>query len=206
METYLLGRKLRRERGFTLAETLVALVVLTVGLVGMATLMSQTMSTSSQSDYMSRAAVLASEKLEDLNRYPDSDPAVTVPAGNGTAGDLNNDVSQPVTVNGNTETVDYYDSVQLSSTNGSMLENVVGGAGAGNASNNSTTYRPDGTVVVAVGPAPPVMGTTMVSFKRRWIIEQDQPLAGVKRVTVRVILQTSSDKRVLPFQMSLVRP
>ena len=57
------------DRGFTLLETLVALIVLVVGVVATATLAAHCMSTNRQSKYISLAAELASEKLEDLSRW-----------------------------------------------------------------------------------------------------------------------------------------
>jgi len=79
--------KPNRQRGFTLIETLAAILVLTIGLVGMAVLMSNMMTGGARSRYMSEAAMLASEKLEDLERYPAADPDVAVTSG-ATAGSL----------------------------------------------------------------------------------------------------------------------
>jgi prepilin-type N-terminal cleavage/methylation domain-containing protein len=55
-----------RQSGFTLIETVAAIVVLSIGLVGMAVLMSNMMTGGARSRYMNEAAMLASEKLEDL--------------------------------------------------------------------------------------------------------------------------------------------
>jgi len=63
----------KRQRGFTLIETLAAILVLTIGLVGLAVLVSNMMTGGARSRYMSEAAMLASEKLEDLERYPAAD-------------------------------------------------------------------------------------------------------------------------------------
>jgi len=95
-----------------LIETIVAISVLTVGLVAMATLMAEMSKNTSRSRYMSTASILASEKLEDLNKYPPSDPEVRVTAG--TAGSLTADLS-------NTG-VNYYDDVSLSATGGGITE------------------------------------------------------------------------------------
>jgi len=43
-------------------------------------------------------------------------------------------------------------------------------------------------------------------FKRRWLIEQNQPVAGVRRVTVLVSLQGQAAASAVTFQMSMVRP
>jgi hypothetical protein len=58
-----------------------------------------------------------------------------------------------------------------------------------------------------------------MTFDRRWVIEQDQPVVGLRRITVLVMLNDKSVQlytgTVLPgqqpptsvtFQMSLVRP
>src|ERR1041385_3023885 len=105
------------QRGFTLIESLAAILILTIGLVGLAGLMSNMMSNSARSRYMSEAAMLASEKLEDLERYPAADPDVAVTSGT-VAGSLASDTTATVTSNGNTESVNYFDVIQLSSAGG----------------------------------------------------------------------------------------
>src|SRR6266478_5903918 len=87
MGTSMSHHKPKRQRGFTLIETLAAILVLTIGLVGLAVLMSNMMTGGARSRYMSEAAMLASEKLEDLERYPAADPDVAVTSG-ATAGTL----------------------------------------------------------------------------------------------------------------------
>jgi prepilin-type N-terminal cleavage/methylation domain-containing protein len=76
MGTSVSHHKPKRQRGFTLIERLAAILVLTIGLVGMAVLMSNMMTGGARSRHMSEAAMLASEKLEDLERYPALDPDV----------------------------------------------------------------------------------------------------------------------------------
>src|SRR5215831_16976179 len=85
------SRRGLRERGFTLLETLAAIAILTIGLLAMAGLMSSMTTNSAHSRYMSGASVLATEKLEELSRYPASDPMVTVASG--TVGSLTSDSS-----------------------------------------------------------------------------------------------------------------
>ena len=51
-------------------ETMIAIVILSVADVVVAALMSKMTGSTEQSRYMSMAALLASEKLEDLNRLP----------------------------------------------------------------------------------------------------------------------------------------
>jgi len=73
MGTSMSHHRPKRQRGFTLIETLAAILVLTIGLVGLAVLVSNMMTGGARSRYMSEAAMLASEKLEDLERYPAAD-------------------------------------------------------------------------------------------------------------------------------------
>jgi hypothetical protein len=44
-----------------------------------------------------------------------------------------------------------------------------------------------------------------MQFKRRWVIEKDMPVAGVRRITVAVSLPSTAGPPV-NFQMSMVRP
>jgi Tfp pilus assembly protein PilV len=138
---------------------MVAIAVLTIGLMGAAALMTRMLSDSGRSRYMSVAAILASEKLEDLNRFPADDPAVVVPGGP-TAGSLTADTSQTVTVGANTETVDYFDVVQLSSGTGGISETSSGKDSAGSTVFTTITHQPDGTVVTAVTAALPPLART----------------------------------------------
>jgi prepilin-type N-terminal cleavage/methylation domain-containing protein len=206
METLQPRRKAHRQLGFTLVETMVAISVLTIGLVGAAALMTQMLTNSGKSRYMSVAAMLASEKLEDLNRFPASDPAIFVATG-ATAGSLTADTSQTVTVGANSESVDYFDVVQLSSGNGAISETSSGKDAGGNTVYTTITHKPDGTVPppVVSGTLPPVAGDTLV-FNRRWVIEGDQPVGGVRRITVLVTLKNPILSQTVTFQNSMVRP
>src|SRR6202167_1801017 len=98
--------KRRCTRGFTIVDTLVATFILVVGLVSVAGLIGSTLGGTVRSGYMNQAATLATEKLEDLSRYPTADP--TVSAG----GSLTSD---NVTSN-----VPYFDEVFFSPSQGAM--------------------------------------------------------------------------------------
>ena len=73
METLKLRLKRASERGSTLVEALIAVMVLSVGLVALGSLAAQTMTGTSRSRFISLAADLATEKLEDLSRWPTFD-------------------------------------------------------------------------------------------------------------------------------------
>lgn len=197
-------RKARRQGGFALIETLIAITILAVGLLGIAALLAQLAGNSTQSRYMSTEALLASEKLDDLNRYPINDPAIAVTNGN-TAGSLTADVTDNVTVGVVTETVDYFDQVRISAGNGNMVETVSGKDVNGNTVYTTTTHAPDGSITVVTGPNPPAGSSDMLTFSRRWVIElnpANQP-AGVRRFTVLVSLNTPA--ATSNFQATMMR-
>lgn len=198
-------RQRARQRGFTLIETLAAIVVLTAGLVGMAALMSNMMVNSARSRYMSEAAMLASEKLEDLERYPAAATDVAVASGT-VAGSLNSDVTATVTSNGSTDNVDYFDEIQLSSAGGTISETSSGKDASGNTTYTMVSHAPDGTVTNTTSTSAPPLGSDTLTFNRRWTIEKDAPVSGVRRITVLVTLTNPVIVKTVTFQMSMVRP
>jgi prepilin-type N-terminal cleavage/methylation domain-containing protein len=195
---------MRRSNGFSLVEAMIAIAILAVGLLGVAALLAQLGGNSTQSRYMSTEALLASEKLDDLNRYPYNDPAIAVTNGN-TAGSLNADTTATVTLGAVTEVVDYFDTVRISSGNGSMVETVSGKDANGNPQFTTTTHAPDGSITVTTATTAPAATPDMLTFSRRWVIEQNVPglPAGVRRFTVLVNLTNP----VLPasLQASMLR-
>jgi type IV pilus modification protein PilV len=96
----IMQRKASRQDGFTLIETMVSIAVLTIGLMSVAALMSQTVNTTTHSRYMSTASMLASEKLEDLSRFPSTNPALTA----GSYNDVVQISSEQGTINETTST------------------------------------------------------------------------------------------------------
>ncbi len=185
-------------RGFTIIEVLIATVVLIIGLLSAAALIGNTLGSTSRNEYLTQAATLASEKLEDLDRYPSSDPHITVSGT--TAGSLTADTVQ--TVSGTA--VNYYDEVFFSPSQGFVEETVSGLDVNGNPIYTTLTHNPDGSI--AQSNAAPSLTSGLFGFKRRWLIEQDQPIAGMRRVTVVVTMENRSVSGMAPFQMSMVRP
>jgi type II secretory pathway pseudopilin PulG len=212
-------------------ETLVALVVLTIGVLVTALLASRSLSTARQSKFMALAAELASEKLEDLSRWDAKDPNVCVQSGDTSEGSIFADAplkSITCPVSGATAYVAYYDLVSVNTSTGTtdcpnptygcFTEAVYGTDGTTGSGHNGytiTSHSPDGTVTVTPpsGTAPSIP----VTFDRRWVIEADPVVNGVtitgaRRVTVLVILQdislyqAGSTHIPVSFQMSIVRP
>ena len=211
------ARKPGRAQGFTLIETVFAIVILTIGVLAMAALGTKMMQTGQQSKYMSVASQLASEKLEDLSHWSEDDPHVCVPVGNGSAGSLGADILQQTTCppdsSGatNSGSVSYYDDVNLAINTGTVdcpnssigcFSETVSGQVAGVTQYTQTYHSPDGVVVVNPNAPAPVAST----FHRRWVVEADSPVAGVRRITVLVTLTNAAQKPGVTFQMSTVRP
>jgi Tfp pilus assembly protein PilV len=189
----LLYSKHHRSRGFTIVEVLVAAFILIVGLVAVAGVVGSTLGNTTRSEYMTQAATLATEKLEDLNRYPPSDANVAVPNGI-SAGTLA------------TDTAGYFDEVYFSSLEGALEETTTSLDVNNNVQYKTTTYTPDGNMSTsaATTAAPSATGSTV--FKRRWIVELNQPVSGVRRITVLVTLLNQDVQPPVTFQMSMVRP
>jgi Tfp pilus assembly protein PilV len=191
MDQYLYSKQ-RRSRGFTIAEILVATFILIVGLVSVAGLIGSTLGGTVRSGYMNQAATLATEKLEDLNRYPTADPDVAA------GGSLTSNV-----VNGE---IPYFDEVFFSPSQGSIEETVGSVDSNGNTQYQTVTYTPNGQINVSAATAAGPSTTGQTAFQRRWIIEQDVPVVGVRRVTVLVTLEYTLVQPPVSFQMSMVRP
>ncbi|HMD97406.1 MAG TPA: prepilin-type N-terminal cleavage/methylation domain-containing protein [Terriglobia bacterium] len=194
--------KCSADEGFTLLEVLIALSILIAGMAALALVSARMMSGGTESKYMNLAASLTSEKLEDLNRWSTADPQICVPTGSTTVGSLTSDSVQTTTCSGGASaSVNYFDDVTLANVNGAVSE-TVSGTNAGGTVYTTTTHAPDGSIQTSTSPTPPASAT----FHRRWVIEANSPIAGVRRVTVQVTLLDSSVKPPVTFQMSLVRP
>lgn len=205
-------------RGFTLMEVLFSILVLSIGIMALTSLVAQMATGTDRSRFLSLASTYASEKLEDLNRYPTYDPHVCVPSG-GTAGSLTSDVQAsvgegPTTLTGaavactgSSETVDYYDDVQIN-TNlpSSTSEGAICETTGPSPSYTTTCHLANGTSSSSTSATQVAVEAGTVSFHRRWTIEMDQPVTGVKRVTVLVTLNNAFMNPGVSFQMSMVRP
>jgi prepilin-type N-terminal cleavage/methylation domain-containing protein len=183
-------------RGFTLVEVVIAITVLVVGLCALAALVTQSLSGTTNARYLSTATTLASEKLEDLDRWPAADPHVN------TGGSLTADSAG---------TINYFDDVDLSSATGQVAESTAGTTG-GTTTYNNVTHSATGYIVdnsAATSPANTGAGT--LTFHRRWLIEPSPVVNGItltgnRRVTVLVTLTTNTAGAGVSFQMSMIRP
>ncbi len=214
-----------RTRGFALIEVLVALVVLAIGLVSLAALTGQMENGTERSRFMGLAAMLATEKLEDLNRWPSGDPNVNSTTA-ATVGNLSSD-SGPMSVTSSAGITDnniaYFDDVVI--TNNGGTPDTSGGNGAcasGTGAVGETVSTSAGYVTTyhcADGEMPPPVTTASasapevnaISFHRRWTIEQNPTINGsvvnnVRRITVFVQLTNGYMQPPVSFQMSMVRP
>jgi prepilin-type N-terminal cleavage/methylation domain-containing protein len=195
MSTSSTRRRRFEQSGFTLLETLIAITVLAVGMLGVAAMLCNMDSNTGRSRYMSIAALLASEKLEELNRFPATDDNIQVSSGV-MAGSLAADSSAG--------SVNYFDQIAISSGNGSIAETTTQVDGSGTTVYSTTSQSPNGEVITTTSSAPPT-SPDMLQFKRRWLIEKDVPVAGVCRITVLVTLTNISSKTPVDFRMSMVR-
>lgn len=193
------ARKWTGSAGFSLLEILIAITVLVIGLSAMAALVTETLSGTDRARYLSTATTLASEKLEDLNRWPAgstyTDPHVTP------GGSLTSDSAS--------SSYDYYDDVDLSNTNGEVTESTASTSGGNTTYNNVIHYATGYVDTSATNAAPASSGN--IIFHRRWLIEADPVVNGVtltgsRRITVVVTLNNQSIQPPVSFQMSLIRP
>src|SRR6266704_1794350 len=112
MEISMSHRKSRRENGFALVEVMISIVILAVGLLGLAALMASLTGNTTQSRYLGTEVMLASEKMEDLNQLDYATYKTTTLAPGGTSG----------LVVANAAVAGYFDTVQISSRNGIVTD------------------------------------------------------------------------------------
>jgi len=201
-----------RNRGFTLIEVLLAIIVLSVALLALGLSVAKMMIGSLQSKYIGTATILVSEKLEDINRWSSTDPQICLPTASASVGSLTSDINQTTTCpTGASASVNYYDDVYpnltngttscLSASSGCFAETISSVAG-GVTTFTTTVHSPNGIVQSSSSTSAP----TGTSFHRRWFIEANTPVAGARRITVKVLSTDQSIKPPVTFQMSTVRP
>jgi type IV pilus modification protein PilV len=190
-----------RVRGFSLLEVVVSIGILSVGLLGVAALVASTMKTGTNSRYINMANILASEKLDSLNKWPSGDPNVA--AGGSLTGSTTcastDDYCDQVTLT-EASGADYETQTQI--VNGSSVTTTIVHTSAGcvDTPTNCGVANPSGS------------GST---FTRRWLITSPftvtsaggatTTVKSAERVTVVVTLDDVV-QNPMTFQMSMVRP
>jgi len=174
----------------------------------MAALIGSTLVVGTSSKYMNMANVLASEKLDSLNKWPSNDPNVAA------GGDL----AGPNTCGAGD---DYCDQVTVSETSGADYETqtqVVTDPVTGNQTNVTDTivHTKSGCVDTPANCGVPAPAGDGATFTRRWLITSNPTITnsggvattvtGARRITVLVSLVNQSVKPPVSFQMSMVRP
>ena len=196
----------QKASGFTLAEVMVALCVLAIGLLSVAALFAATIKGTAGTEYMTQAATLVSEKLEDLSHYSSHDPHVAVPNGV-SSGSITADTNASIVTGGSTYAIYYYDEVFFSPTQGSVSEGISQtDPTTGNLTYTTTVNQPNGIIPAPTTSTRAQLVAGAVYFKRRWVIEQNQPVNGTQRITVWITLENLSISPNVQFQMSIVRP
>jgi type IV pilus modification protein PilV len=193
-------------RGFSLIEVMVSICILTIGLLSVAALVTNTMKSGTSARYVNMANILASEKLDSLNKWPSTDPNVA--AGGSLTG--------PSTCAAGDA---YCDQVTMTEASGADYEtqtqliNLVPVTTTIVQTNAGCVDTPTNCSV----PAPAGGGST---FTRRWLITAPVTVTssggtvttvgsaavGPRRVTVIVTLTNQDPQVPVSFQMSMVRP
>jgi hypothetical protein len=131
---------------------MIAIMILTIGMVGTATLMSTTVNSTARSHLMTTAAFLASEKLEDLDRFNKQDT--------------------PIQAGGSimANTAGYFDNVQISVNNGVISETT-----STNGVSTSYVQQPGAGITVTQNATLPPPTSVALTFNRRWLVSADTP-------------------------------
>ncbi len=214
-----IGGKKHQQLGFTLIEVLVSIAVLAIGLLSIAALIGSTLQAGTRARYMSEASILASEKLDSLNKWPSGDTSGATSTAMSTAptdpniwpgGSLSTDPDC-----GTGTAAEYCDQVVVSESAGADYETQTQSVN-GTPQVTTIVHTSSGCVgtPTACDVATPTGGIT---FTRRWEITQDPTISALgggtttasdtRRITVLVTLDDStSSSQPVTFQMSMVRP
>lgn len=211
------GNKPESQEGFTLVEVLVSIAILAIGLLSVAALIASTLQAGTRSRYMSMASILASEKLDSLNKWPSADtPEATSTAMGAAPTDPNIWPGGSLSLTPSTCAAgdQWCDEVTVSEASGADYETetqVVNG----NPVQTTIVHTSSGCVGTPAecGVATPTGGAT---FTRRWQITGNPTINAVgggsatatdtRRITVLVMLTNDSSTNPVTFQLSMVRP
>jgi Tfp pilus assembly protein PilV len=184
-----------------MVEVIVSMAIMTIGLLGVAALIGTTLSAGTQARYMNIANVLASEKLDNLNKWPSNDPNVA--PGGALAGPPNCAAGDA-----------YCDQVTVSELSGANYETqtqIVNGLPV----TTTIVHTNAGCVDTPANCGVPNPNGNGNTFTRRWLITQSPVITdtagnattvtGARRITVLVSLPQAG-RIPVNFQMSMVRP
>lgn len=207
-----LTKKSRTGAGFSLIEVMVALSILAIGLLGVAALIGSLISTGGKTRSSSTANVLASEKLDDLNKWPCNDGdsnVITCDDNLSTGGSL---TGPSVCASGDT----HCDQVTVSEASGADYETQTTYDASGTAQTATIVHTSAGCVDTPAncGVAAPAGGGS--TYTRRWLITADPTLTATdgttttatnaRRITVVVTMNNTPANAPVSFQLSMVRP
>lgn len=206
------------ESGFTLIEVVVSIAILAVGLLSVAALIAGTLKAGTRARYMSMASMLASEKLDSLNKWPSGDlPNSATTAQSAAPTDPNIWPGGSLTGGPTCATNDTYcDQVTVSESSGADYETqtqIINGV----ATTTTIVHTASGCVgtPATCGVAAPAGGGA--TFTRRWLVTANPTITsvsggatatatGARRITVLVSLNGGTFNTPVNFQLSMVRP
>jgi len=162
------------KRGFSILELMIALLVLLFGFIAMMNLIAASIVVNRSSNRLTALTQLASDKLEELRSLDISDPRAQA------GGSLTADETQNV----GGQTVSYFDTVLMDQRSGSIVRTAGPDQ---NGTYDSVTRTIGGVTSETTSGSEP----TQVSYRRRWLIESDQPIAAATRITVEVAVKTN---------------
>jgi type II secretory pathway pseudopilin PulG len=161
--------------GFSILELMIAMLVLLFGFLAMANLIATSIVVNRSSNRLTSLTQLASDKLEELRSLDPNDPRVQA------GGSL--DINLTQTVGGHTEP--YYDSVYVDQRSGAF---TVTTPPDDSGVYSSVTRNLDGTT-----SPPSTSGSepAKVSYRRRWTVQKDTPIALATKIVVEVAVKTN---------------
>jgi type II secretory pathway pseudopilin PulG len=178
----------KSEKGFTLIEAVIAMLVTVVGLVSLATMFSLAMKTNASSRNFTTATTFAQDKLEQLGaqsfqRLVDPARMLPNPESQSTedaliAGDLDGDAMGP-------DGSYYFDKIIIAGREDVEPEGTVTVVAPNGV---AETRRPDGTVT----PGNP-FGDARVSYTRRWMVmSSNEENPADRRLTIAVRVKSEN--------------
>jgi type IV pilus modification protein PilV len=189
--------------GFSLIEVVIAISILSIGLLSVALLVTSTMGSGTRARYMNIANVLASEKLDQIIKLPSSDPNMT--AGGSLTGSL-------TCASGDI----YCDQVTVAEASGADFETQTQNVN-GTPTTTTIVHTSAGCVDTPTNCGVSTPTSSASTFTRRWLITANptinssngassNTITGANRVTVVVTLDNAPQNSPVIFQMSMVRP